>query len=128
MSGCKTYTKGGNQRALTKLKTVQWVKRAWQSLSTDLIVKSFKIYGITVDTDGNEDSSIHCIKQGNPAAETNSIIERCTAVLLREDENPFDFENSDSDESCADGELSFPSEDEDELNLQEQEVYETIVL
>jgi len=71
--------------------------------------------------DGSEDSSIHCIKQGNPAAEANSIIERCTAALLREDENPFDFDSSDCDESCSDGELSFPSEDEVELYLWEQE-------
>ena len=70
-------------------------------------MKSFKTCGITVDTDGNEDSSIYCIKHGNPAAEAKSIIERRTTALLREDEDPFYFDSLDSDEICSDGEFSF---------------------
>ena len=76
MSGFKIYTKGGIQCAPTKLQTVQWVKRAWQSLSTDLIVKSFDACGITVKEDGSENSKIHCIKEGNPAAGAKGIIEK----------------------------------------------------
>ena len=64
-----------------------------------------------VDTDSSEDFSIHRIKDGNPAAGAKSIIEKRTAALLRE-HDPFD---SDSDKSCSDGALSFPSEDEVQL-------------
>jgi len=52
------YTKEGNQCAPTKLENVQWVK---QSLSTDLIVKT---YGITVDMDDSEAEAENATKMG----------------------------------------------------------------
>jgi len=59
-------------------------------------VKSFKTCGIIVDTDDNENSNIHCIKEGNPVAGAKSIIEKHTAALLHEDEDPFNSDSSDS--------------------------------
>jgi len=41
-----------------------------------------------------EDSNIHCIKEGNPAARAKSIIEKRTARLLCEDEDYINFFNS----------------------------------
>lgn len=48
-------------------------------------VKSFEACGITVATDGSEENKIHCIKDGNPAAEAKAILQKRTAALLHED-------------------------------------------
>ena len=41
---------------------LQWVVDAWESITPEDIVKSFKDCGISVATDGSEDDSIHCLK------------------------------------------------------------------
>lgn len=43
----------------------QWVNFAWESLSTELIEKSFKICGFTSDVNGSDDDDLHFFKH-NP--------------------------------------------------------------
>jgi hypothetical protein len=45
---------------------LQWVKQAWESLSPELLIKSFKSCALTIATDGSEDDEIHCLKNGQP--------------------------------------------------------------
>lgn len=45
---------------------LQWIVNAWQSLSKDLIIKSFKNCALTIALDGSEDDQIHCFKPGGP--------------------------------------------------------------
>ena len=92
-------------------------------MPTELIVKSFEACGITVATDGTEDNRIHCMKDGNPAAGGKEILKKRTAALLREDEED-PFKVSESEDSCSEDELSFPSSDEGELYRQEQDISE----
>ena len=76
-----------------------------------MIVNSFKVCGISVETDGSEDSLIHCIKPGGIAADATAVILAETAMLLWDvnkddvDTDPFasdeEFEN---DETLVDNE------------------------
>jgi hypothetical protein len=38
---------------------VEWVKEAWESISEEIIIKSFKKYGISNAMDGSEDDALH---------------------------------------------------------------------
>ena len=37
---------------------LQWVKEAWESLSVDIVIKSFKKTGISNEMDGTEDDEL----------------------------------------------------------------------
>ena len=54
----------GNLKVHDKITCVQLVKKTRSTISTDVIVKSFKACGITSSTDGSKDGSIHCLKPG----------------------------------------------------------------
>ena len=68
-TGQKCLTAAGKMRSPDKLLCLEWVKEAWNSLSTEVVVKSFKVCGIAVVTDGSEDSQIHCLREGKIGAE-----------------------------------------------------------
>ena len=82
MTGEKSYTQAGNIRAPSKLQCLEWVKKAWESVSQDIVIKSFRCCGISVKVDGTEDKEIHCIKDGGIAAEAFAEISQHTAALL----------------------------------------------
>ena len=63
-TGEKSYTPAGNMRAPEKALCLRWVKEAWNSVTTEVVIKSFRVCGISVKTDGSEDGEIHCIKEG----------------------------------------------------------------
>lgn len=93
------FTSAGNPRPPTKLLMCRWVVTAWNSLSADLIQKSFKICGLTTNLDGSEDNDIHALKTLNMVQD----IQR-----LRVSATPMDIENevSSDDESCCDASSS----------------------
>lgn len=62
--GEKSFTKGGNMRAVDMVTYLQWIADAWQNLSTELIVDSFKACGIGA-LDGSDDNKIACFKQNS---------------------------------------------------------------
>jgi hypothetical protein len=66
MHGEKLMTKGGNPAPPSMEIYLQWIVNAWQSLSKDLIIKSFKNCALTIALDGSEDDQIHCFKPGGP--------------------------------------------------------------
>ncbi len=39
-----------------------WIAKAWDDLDRDLIKKSFKVCGITINTDGSENDLVHYFK------------------------------------------------------------------
>ena len=75
-SGEKLFTGSGHL-----ITCVQWVKKAWSTVSTDVIVKSFKACGMTSSTDGSEDDSIHCLKPGGVAHSALDSIRQGSASL-----------------------------------------------
>ena len=105
-TGEKSYTQAGNIRAPNKLQCLEWVKKAWESVSQDIVIKSLRCCGISVKVDGTEDIEIHCIKDGGIAAEAFAEISQRTAALLATDES-----DSESDDDI----------DEDEGELEENE-------
>ena len=83
-------------------------------LTAETIIKSYKVCGISVETDGSEDSMIHCLKQGEVAAEAAAEVARLTSALeIPDDSDP--FANLDTDPG---------EEDEDELQTNELVIHE----
>ena len=68
-----------------------WVKEAWNSVTTKVVMKSFQVCGISVKTDSSEDGEIHCIKEGQTAAEALPTIVEKTVSL---------FEDSPEEDDC----------------------------
>ena len=105
-SGEKSFTAGGNMKAPDKVLCLQWVKTAWATVSSEIIIRSFKNCGISVETDGSEGAQIHCIKPGQMAASAAADITTETAKLVAEtnehtmddDSDPFpsDFEEDEA--------------------------------
>uniref|UniRef100_A0A1X7VGK4 Uncharacterized protein n=1 Tax=Amphimedon queenslandica TaxID=400682 RepID=A0A1X7VGK4_AMPQE len=62
VSGEKSYTPAGNIHAPSKLVCLCWVKKAYELVTREVIIKSFEVCGISVSVDGKEDHTIHCIK------------------------------------------------------------------
>ena len=60
--GQKPTTSSGNLKAPAIETYLEWIYKAWDSLSKDLIVKSFVACGMTNDTDGKLDDQIHVFK------------------------------------------------------------------
>ena len=97
-TGEKSYTQAGNIHAPSKLLCLEWVKKAWESVSQDIVIKSFRCCGISVEVDGTEDKEIHCIKDGGIATEAFAEISQRTAALLATDES----DSSESDDPFED--------------------------
>ncbi len=81
-TGEKSYTPAGNIRAPSKLLCLQWVIESWNSVSAEVVKKSFISCGISVNMDGSEDQEIHCLKHGEIAAAAKTGIQQATVSLL----------------------------------------------
>ena len=90
------YTNAGNVRAPSKALCLQWVRESWEALSSELIAKSFRACGISVNIDGSEDGDVHCLKDGGVAEDARVAIDRDTGTLLsgedRDYSDPFEEE------------------------------------
>lgn len=100
VSGQKSYTPACNMRAPDKTLCLQWVKEAWKSVTQKVVKKSFLVCGISVNTDGSQDSEVSCLKQGGIATEASATIAEKTMELNShtqcETEDPFaDLEDED---------------------------------
>ena len=94
--GEKSFTAAGNVRAPDKALCLRWVKEAWNSVTTEVIIKSFWVCGISVNTDVSDDGEIRSIKESQIAAEASPIIAEATASLLQTvEEDDFDPFRSD---------------------------------
>ena len=104
--GDKSFTASGNLKAPEKLLCLQWVNEAWNSVSSEVIQKSFLTCGISVATDGSQDNEIHCLKQ-QEAAPVAAEIEMLTKRLAdRGKESESDLYSSlDGGEDTDDEEL-----------------------
>ena len=65
--GCKeeNRTSAGNQRSPSKFLLCKWVVEAWKTVSSSIIIKSFKICALTTKPNGSEDNEIHAVKLMN---------------------------------------------------------------
>lgn len=81
ISGDKSYTPAGNVHSPSKLLCCRWVKQAWSKVSTEVIIKSFQVCGISVSVNGSQDNEIHCTKDGEVAVDARHEIQRKTQAL-----------------------------------------------
>ena len=58
MNGLFTYTRSGKKRAPSKQLVLKWVKKAWQEIPAELVIRSFKSCGISNALDGTEDDAV----------------------------------------------------------------------
>ena len=75
-----------------------------------MIINSFKVCSISVDTDGLEDSLIYCTKPGEVAADAAAEISAETATLLQDDKNILDVDPFVSDEEFEEDETVIDDE------------------
>jgi hypothetical protein len=59
VTGEKEFTKGGALKRPGLRLVVEWVKEAWESISEEIIIKSFKKCGISNAMDGSEDDVLY---------------------------------------------------------------------
>ena len=52
-------TPAGNLQMATRQDVINWISYAWDEISEDLIKKSFKSCGITIDLNGSEDGLLN---------------------------------------------------------------------
>ena len=80
-------------KAPDKVTCVEWIKKAWSTVTADVIIKFFKACGISSSTDGSDDSSIHCLKPGGVAHSALETTTEGTASLNNsyewDEEDPF---------------------------------------
>ena len=61
----------------TKALCLQLVKECWESLTAEIIQKSFVcVESLSRNTDGMEDEEIHCLKEGGVAADARETLPR----------------------------------------------------
>ena len=103
-SGVKSFTAAGNMKAPDKLLCLEWVKKARKTVTTEVIVNSFKVCGISSNTDGSEDGSIHCLKPGqvahsaSDAIATETIRLNSTTPSCSVESDPFDEVDAEMEE------------------------------
>uniref|UniRef100_A0A1X7U9Q1 DDE-1 domain-containing protein n=1 Tax=Amphimedon queenslandica TaxID=400682 RepID=A0A1X7U9Q1_AMPQE len=102
----KSYTPAGNIRTPSKFVSLCWVKKAWKSVTREVIMKSFDVCGISVSVDGEEDHKIQCVKDGEVSSAAGRLIASKTKAL----HEPHDLDSAD------------PFPDLDELNEDEDQV------
>jgi len=59
----KSSLQGGNPKAAPLETIVEWIMSAWAKLDSELIIKSFKVCGLTNKLDGSEDDEIIVFKE-----------------------------------------------------------------
>lgn len=101
--GIHEYTKGGNMKAPSRRKIVEWVIEGWRKLSKELIINSFKTCGLNLSVDGSEDEKIHCFKKEGACPEGSAKLKESLNIISEEESqvNPFtDITDSDVEDAC----------------------------
>ena len=59
VTGPFTYTPSGKKQAPSKDLVLQWVKKAWQEIPAELVIRSLKTCSISNALDGTEDDAVY---------------------------------------------------------------------
>uniref|UniRef100_A0A915LBV2 DDE-1 domain-containing protein n=1 Tax=Romanomermis culicivorax TaxID=13658 RepID=A0A915LBV2_ROMCU len=94
-TGEKELTKGGQMKVPNFDTVLCWIKDAWDSLSPDMIKKSFKIYGVN-NINGSEDALIKCFQPGQDCGDGCKMLEKIINKLKPE---ILDVEDGEEDEN-----------------------------
>ena len=116
-NGAHQFTEAGNMKPAARRLVVTWILDAWQKISKNQIIASFKGCALNIKTDGSEDDLIHCFKEDQPCSTGKEILKDQTR-LLRDDslhENPFSPTDSDVEDANASFNLLDENSDEDDF-------------
>ena len=83
------FTAAGNMKPVPCRKIVQWVVKAWEEFSSDMITSSMKSCGLGLPVDGSEDHLISCFKEGKKSG--SKLLSNQTRIIhdSSSEENPF---------------------------------------
>ena len=93
-------TKGGNLKKLDILLVTKWVKEAWEKISSETVIKSFKKCCISNELDGADDDVLFSdCKEDSPNMDTDMGADIYDGVLTTEKEfyELFGYSDSESD-------------------------------
>ena len=88
--GINRVTDAGNLKSPERRAIVQWILKAWDELTPETIVKSFKACALNISVDGSEDENIHCFKKNQPCHSGFELLKQQLDILNEPDVNPFD--------------------------------------
>ena len=103
-SGVHQYTEAGNVKPASRHLVVEWILESWNQLEKNLIIKSFKSWGLNLKTDGSEDHLIHCFKKCQPCATGLDMLKEQQNLLSNAEylnSDPFEITESDTEETNA---------------------------
>ena len=60
---------------------MQWILKAWDELTPETIVKSFKACALNIPVDGSEDENIHCFKKNQPCHSGFELLKQQLDIL-----------------------------------------------
>ena len=86
--GINRVTDAGNLKSPKRRTIVQWILKAWDKLTPETIVKSFKACALNIPVDGRE--NIHCFKKNQPRHSGFELLKQQLDILNEPDVNPFD--------------------------------------
>ena len=101
----RAKTKSGNLKQPTRQDAINWVSKAWDSISPDTLIKSFKVCGISNALNGTEDDtesddlpSVDSEPEDQESESDSDEGDACAAEDDVDDIDPFsDDSDSDSD-------------------------------
>ena len=75
--------------------------KAWDGLSTELIINSFKSCGPNLALDCTEDEQIHCFKETSSCSSGAALLKKATEAQDEDQSlnNPFEISESDTEDS-----------------------------
>ena len=118
-TGEHSFTPAGNMRPPSKKLVATRVKQAWDAVSSEVIINSFRVSGIALNPNGLEDKEIRCLREGEVAAAAKEDIRRQSATLAQrdDDEDPLSFAGLSEDEEEPEiNELIVEDDAESDLN------------
>ena len=72
----------GTLRPRSKALCLDWVRECSEALPIEIIQKSFRVCGISVNVNNTDNGEIHCLRLGGVAVEAHGAITTKTARLI----------------------------------------------
>lgn len=66
LEGQVELTRGGNRKQPDRIQILKWIKEAWSSITPELIRKSFRVTGISLEMDGSQDDLLFAENDEDP--------------------------------------------------------------
>ena len=115
--GINRVTDEGNLKSPERRAIVQWILKAWDELTPETIVKSFKACALNIPVDGSEDENIHCFKKNQPCHSGFELLKQQLDILNEPDVNPFDVPYDDVYEAAPQF-LSVDEDSEEDIDIE----------